>query len=117
MLLTLFRKACAANDRRRARNTLQDICDDRVSARRRAQELDRAAERALTEAIDLEREQFRQGFFGRRDPVHAGFIPSSAALFGITTPTSFRAPAAHFDAHATDVSETMRTNLLTRGAQ
>lgn len=90
MIRELFRKICAHNDQRRARIALQDICDERVIARRRAAQLDRDAERALRDAVELEREHFREEFFGRRNPVRAGFVPSAASLFGIKTPTPFR---------------------------
>lgn len=83
MLERLF----AWNDRRRARDTLQQFCDDRVAAIRALDQACRNADRALKDAQKLAAEQFRQSFFGRRDPVHAGFMEGSAKLFGITEPT------------------------------
>lgn len=85
--MNLFRRLTAWNDRRRARDTLQEFCDDRVKALRALDEAHRQAARALREASKLDTEQFRESFFGQRDPVHAGFFEGSAKLFGITTPT------------------------------
>lgn len=87
MLLNLFHSFCAANDRRRARDVLQDFCDDRVKALRALDKASRHADQALRDATDLEREQFRESFFSLRDPVRSGFIEGSAKLFGITAPT------------------------------
>jgi len=84
MLTRFFHAACAANDRRRARNALQEVCDDRVQAIRALDRSLRNANRAMREAAKLDVEQFREAFFGRRDPVHAGFMKGSAELFGIT---------------------------------
>lgn len=84
MLIRLFRAACAANDRRRARDTLQGFCEDRVHALRALDEAHRKADRAMREACKLDAEQFRQSFFARRDPVRSGFPEVSAAIFGIT---------------------------------
>jgi len=89
MLLKLFRAACAANDRRRARDTLQDCCDERVKARLALGRAERNTERALREALDLETQCLCTPFFERRDPVHVGFFVGSAELFGVVTPTPF----------------------------
>jgi hypothetical protein len=74
MLNRIIRRVSAAHDRRRARDTLQAFCDDRVAARRALHEAERRAERATREAIELEREQFRTEFFGKRDPVRSAFV-------------------------------------------
>jgi Zn-dependent oligopeptidase len=97
--MNLFHRLCARNDRRRARDTLQEFCDDRVKALRALDEAHRQAARALREASKLDAEQFRESFFGQRDPVHAGFFEGSAKLFGITEPTrvswaDFKKPGA-----------------------
>jgi len=84
MLIRLFHAACAANDRRRARNTLQEFCEDRVKAIRALDEANRKAARALREAARLDTERFREAFFGRRNPVRSGFVEGSAKVFGIT---------------------------------
>jgi hypothetical protein len=80
----LFRKFWLRSDERRARDTLQEICDDRVATRRRLDQLNRDADRALREAQALELERFRVAFFGRRNTVRSGFHGGSAKLFGIT---------------------------------
>lgn len=72
--MKLFHRFFAHNDRRRARDCLQQICDERVAARRKLDEATRNADRALQEAKDLEREQFREEFFGKRDPIRSAFI-------------------------------------------
>lgn len=87
--MKFFRKFWLRNDQARARDALQDICDDRIAARRKMEQLDRDAERALVDAKNLETERFRLSFFGRRNPVRSGFIGGSAQLFGITSPTRF----------------------------
>jgi hypothetical protein len=69
-----FRKFWLRSDRARARNVLQDICDERVAARRRLEKLNRDADRALHEAQALELEQFRESFFGRRNVVRSAFL-------------------------------------------
>lgn len=74
MLIRLIRAACAANDRRRARNLLQDVCDDLLAARRAEDEAKRRVERATRDAIQLECEQFRDEFFGGRDPVRSAYV-------------------------------------------
>lgn len=84
----MFKRLFAWNDRRRARDTLQDFCDDRVKAIRAFDQAHRQANRALRDALAINREQFRDSFFGERDPVHAGFFECSADLFGIKKPTS-----------------------------
>jgi hypothetical protein len=84
----LFRKFWLRSDERRARDTLQEICDDRVVARRRLDQLNRDADRALREAQELELERFRVSFFGRRNTVRSAFSEGSAKRFGITEPTS-----------------------------
>lgn len=71
--MKLMRRFFARSDRRRARDCLQEICDDRVKALRALDKAKREADRALREALELEREQFRESFFGRRDPVRSGF--------------------------------------------
>jgi hypothetical protein len=65
----------ARSDRRRAREFLQQICDERIAARRALDDATRRADRALKDAQALEQEQFRQEFFGRRNPVGAAFTP------------------------------------------
>lgn len=89
----MFNRLFAWNDRRRARDTLQQCCDDLFNARRAVDEAGRLADRALREAIELRREQFRESFFGKRDPVHAGFVEGSAKLFRITQKTSVEVKA------------------------
>ncbi|MBN3757175.1 hypothetical protein G3N95_29830 [Paraburkholderia sp. Tr-20389] len=81
--MSLFHRLFARNDRRRARDTLQQCCDDLFNARRSVDEARRMADRALREAVELDREQFRQSFFGHLNPVHAGYMEGSAKLFGI----------------------------------
>lgn len=76
--MKLLRKLFARNDRRRARDFLQHICDERVAARWALDKATRDADRALREAQELEREQFREDFFGKRDPVRSAFIGSNA---------------------------------------
>lgn len=88
-LINLFRAACAANDRRRARDTLQDYCDERVKARLALERVERNAERALREALDLETQRLCTPIFEQRNPVHLGFFVGSAELFGVVTPTPF----------------------------
>lgn len=80
-LVNLFHKVCAVNDLRRARNTLQQFCDDRVAARRALDEATRRADRALRDAAELEREQFRTEFFGKRNPVRSAFVVGAKAIF------------------------------------
>lgn len=87
--MNLYHRLCTWNDRRRARDTLQEFCDDRVKAIRALDEANRQAARALREASKLDTEQFRESFFGRRDPVHDGFFEGSASLFGISEPSRF----------------------------
>lgn len=62
------------NDQARARDALQDICDERVAAKRRFEQLNRDADRALREAQALEQEQFRASFFGNRNVVRSAFL-------------------------------------------
>lgn len=69
-----FRKFWLRSDRARARDALQDICDERVAARRRLEKLNRDADRALREALDIERESFRESFFGKRNLVRSAFL-------------------------------------------
>lgn len=84
-----IKQVFAWNDRRRARDTLQEFCDDRLKAIRALDQANRQAARAMREASKLDTEHFRQSFFGRRDPVHAGFMEGSAQLFDIAEPTRF----------------------------
>lgn len=72
--MKLFHRFFARNDRLRARDCLQQICDERVAARRKLDEATPNADRALQEAKDLEREQFREEFFGKRNPIRSAFI-------------------------------------------
>jgi hypothetical protein len=76
--MKLLRKLFALNDRRRAREFLQHICDERVKARWALDEANRRADRALQDAQALEREQFREEFFGKRDPVRSAFVGRQA---------------------------------------
>lgn len=72
--MNLFNRICAWNDRRRARDYLQQICEDRIEARRKLDEANRLADRALLDAKKLEEEAFRQSFFAKRDPVRSAFL-------------------------------------------
>lgn len=72
--MKLLRQLFARIDRRRARDFLQHICDERVAARWALDEANRRADRALQDAQALEREQFREDFFGKRDPIRSAFI-------------------------------------------
>lgn len=81
--MNTIQRLFARNDRRRARDTLQQCCDDLFTARRSVDEAWRMADRALREAVELDREQFRISFFGSRNPAHAGYMEGSAKLFGI----------------------------------
>lgn len=87
--MKLIRRLFTWNDRRRARDYLQDVCEERAEMRRKLDEINRKADRALQDALELDFECFREQFFGKRDPVHTGFIGSSAKLFGIESPTQF----------------------------
>jgi hypothetical protein len=89
MLKRFFHAACDANDRRRARNTLQEFCEDRVKALRALDQANRYADRAMREAAELECEQFPRAFFGHRDLVRTGFSEGSAAIFNISDPTQY----------------------------
>jgi hypothetical protein len=80
-LTKLFHKACAARECRRARNTLQAFCEERVAARRALDEANRRADRALRAAAELEREQFRVEFFGPHNPVRSAYMVGSKAIF------------------------------------
>jgi hypothetical protein len=86
---TLFSRIFAWNDRRRARAYLQQVCEERIKARLELDEANRRADRALRDAQRLEDESFRESFFNKRDPVHAGFFKGSAGLFDIKEPTPF----------------------------
>lgn len=72
--MKLFFRFFEWNDRRRARDTLQQICDERLEARRKLEEANRRADRALQDAQKLEAERFRAEFFGKRDPVRSAFV-------------------------------------------
>jgi hypothetical protein len=72
--MNLFNRLCAWNDRRRARDVLQDYCEDRVKAIRALDEANRHADHALKDALRLEVEHFRSEFFGKRDPVRSAFV-------------------------------------------
>jgi hypothetical protein len=76
--MTLFTRLFAWNDRRRARAYLQQVCDERIEARRKLDEANRKADRALKDAQKLEDEAFRQSFFAKRDPVRSAFIKGAA---------------------------------------
>lgn len=72
--MNVMRRFFARSDRRRARDCLQQICDERVKALRALDKAKRDADRALQDAKNLEREEFREDFFGKRDPVRSAFI-------------------------------------------
>jgi hypothetical protein len=76
--MKLIRRMFARSDRRRARDCLQEICDERVKALRALDKAKRDADRALQDAQELEREQFREEFFGKRNPVRSAFIGDMA---------------------------------------
>jgi len=85
--MNLFHRLFAWNDRRRARDFLQQVCEDRVEARRKLDELDRKVDQAMRDAQRLNDEHFRESYFGKRDPIQSGFVEGSAKLFGIIDPT------------------------------
>lgn len=72
--MNLFRRIFSRSDRRRARDYLQQVCEDRMLARRKYEEASRAADRALKEAMELEAEAFRTEFFGNRNLVRSAFL-------------------------------------------
>lgn len=72
--MKVMRRLFARSDRRRARDCLQEICDDRVKALRVLDKVLRDADRALRDAQELERERFREEFFSKRDPVRSAFL-------------------------------------------
>lgn len=69
----------AWNDRRRAREYLQHVCDERLAARLKLEEAERKADRALQDAQKLEAERFREEFFGKRNPQRSAFLGREAA--------------------------------------
>lgn len=73
--MKLMRRLFARSDRRRARDYLQQVCDERVAAVRALDDTKRRADRALQEAQVLDREKFREQFFTRRNPVRSGYLP------------------------------------------
>ncbi|MFM0044068.1 hypothetical protein [Paraburkholderia sediminicola] len=75
--MKLFHRLFAWNDRRRARAYLQQVCEERIEARRKLDDANRKADRALKDAQKLENEAFRESFFSSRDPVRSAFIGSA----------------------------------------
>lgn len=75
--MKLFHRLFARSDIRRARDVLQQICDERVLAMRKLDETKRLADRALKEAMELEAEAFRAEFFGNRNLVRSAFLESA----------------------------------------
>jgi len=69
-----FRKFWFRNDQQRARDMLQEICEERIAARRKLEKLNRDADRALRDAQMLELERFRESFFGNRNVVRSAFL-------------------------------------------
>jgi hypothetical protein len=88
--MSLFKRLWAWNDRLRARDFLQQACEDVMEARLKFDEAKQRADRALQDAKDLEPVRYCKQFFRTRDPVHAGFFQGSADLFGITEPTRMK---------------------------
>lgn len=82
--MNLIHRFFAWNDRRRARDYLQQVCEDRVAARLKLDELDRKADRATQDAQKIEQERFRAEFFGKRDPVRSAFIGGSKSVVRVT---------------------------------
>jgi hypothetical protein len=76
--MKIITRLFAGNDRRRARDCLQEICDERLKALRALDKAKRDADRALKDAQELELEHFRIEFFGKRNPVRSAFIGSHA---------------------------------------
>lgn len=77
--MNLIKRIFAWNDRRRARDYLQQVCEDRVESLRKLDEINRKADRALQDAQRLEAEKFRREFFDKRNPVRSAFVSREAA--------------------------------------
>jgi len=75
--MKLLHRFFVRSDSRRARDYLQQVCDERVIALRKLDETKRLADRALKEAMELEAEAFRIEFFGNRNLVRSAFLESA----------------------------------------
>lgn len=71
--MKLLHRFFVRSDSRRARDYLQQVCNEYVIAKRKKDEIERLADRALKEAMELEAEAFRIEFFGNRNLVRSAF--------------------------------------------